>query len=100
MKDGEAGQIATQLSESMHIPVAWVKYSGAESSHSYFAQASYNASAIAVAAALGDRGRRAQSAPVSAHLIWALIVFALLIFIVMQNKRIYQSGASFAPARK
>jgi len=100
MRNDENGQLTLQLEESTGAPVAWVKYSAGQSENPLIENASYNAAAIAAAAAVGDRSGVGGATPVSAHLIWALIVFALLVALVMQNRRTYQSGAYYAPKNR
>jgi len=100
MHNSETGQLALQLEESTDAQIAWVKYKADESENPIIENAAYNAAAMSTAAALGDITTTTSGPPVSAHLIWALIVFVLLILLVMQNKHAHYSGGSFAPATK
>jgi zinc/manganese transport system substrate-binding protein len=97
MKDSKAGEMAEQISADTGTPVCYVRFLDAEAGDSYLAQASYNMGILAAMAAKGSVIQN-PGVPVSAHLVWAVIVFALLIAIVLQNKRMYYAGASVAGA--
>jgi len=95
MKDSRAGEMAEQISLDTDTPVCYVRFLDAAAEDSFLAQAAYNLGAIGATAAEGSIIRQ-PGIPISAHLIWAVIVFGLLITIVLQNKRMYYSGPSAA----
>jgi ABC-type Zn uptake system ZnuABC Zn-binding protein ZnuA len=100
MRNEEAGQLALEHEEKTGTQIAWVKYSAGQSENPLIENAAYNAAAIAAAAAVGDVRTTSGGMPVSAHLIWALIVFGLIIALVMQNRQAYYGRGSRAPQKE
>jgi len=92
MRGSKAGEMAEQIARDTGAPVAYVKFLDARSGDSFLALAAYNASAISVAAVEGEVVAQSRSSG-SGWIVWMLVVFGLLIALVMQNKRMYYSGA-------
>jgi len=100
MKDSRPGEMARQLSEDSGTPVCYIRFFDATPDDSFTSQASYNLGAIANALGQSDRRVKGGGAPVSGTLIWALIVFALLIAVVIQNKRINEAYSGLGSVNK
>jgi len=100
MRQSKAGETAEQLSGDTGAPVCYVRFLDAQADDSYLAQAAYNAGAIAAVAAQGSAARSSGGVTASGHAAWGIIVFALLIALVMQNKRMYYTGGAMVSGRK
>ena len=89
MNDSEAGNIAWEIATETSTPICYVRFLDNESGGSFMSQAAFNAGTISIAASRGTQSGQPSNSPTGA-VIWAIIVFALLIFIVMLNTRNYR----------
>lgn len=89
MNDSEAGNIAWEIATETRTPICYVRFLDNESGGSFITQAAFNAGTISIAASRGTQAGQPSNSP-TGTVIWAIIVFALLIFIVMLNTRNYR----------
>ena len=79
------GEIAEQVSRDTGAPVCYVRFLQAGEDDTYLSLSAYNTGALAAAAR--SSAQAGDGTLSSAHLVWGLIVFALLVALVMQNRR-------------
>ncbi|HDS31035.1 MAG TPA: ATP-binding cassette domain-containing protein [Firmicutes bacterium] len=85
MMQSKPGEIARQISTDTGAPVCYVKFLEAGKDDNFWSISAYNAGSITAAAKSAVRLR--GSADATGSIIWASIVFILLIWIVMLYRR-------------
>jgi zinc/manganese transport system substrate-binding protein len=89
MKDASPGEMSRQIASDTGAPVAYIQMLQSGGSTTYFSELAYNAGAIAAAGASAKKPEKSEYSNSTSTLIWGFIVFALVIALVMQNRRSY-----------
>ncbi|HEX9745223.1 MAG TPA: hypothetical protein VGB30_07330 [bacterium] len=96
LKGSELDEKITALSKDANFPIAYVTAGGFDNDSTFVSNLSYDMASIVAAAtrstALKESTSKIDYASGKSNMTWALIVFALLIYVVLLNKQLYFSG--------
>ena len=87
----DAAELTDYLRQNTGTQVCYVRTSNVANDNSISSQANLNAG-ILMATAMQATVREKTGAPIGVHLLYSLAIFALLMYAVLLNKRLYYAG--------